>query len=302
MLLQLVVPEPRQSLLWSSAFNAGHAPLYGLVALMILRFLQTDGACGNGPCVRVYGLALALTIGAGVMTELIQSVGFGDASAGDVARDAAGATAFLLIAAAFDPRLVRGGLQSSRAIMILGAAVLLTLAFIPLTKMAVAHFRRDAAFPMICGFDAPWEATFVSAQEAEMEARQPPEGWGRNPSDRVARLAFRRGSHPGLTIRKPHPNWTGFQRLVFEVFSELAKPVTLVLRIHDIGHDNDYWDRFNRNLIIEPGANRISIPLREVETAPRGRKMDLSRICGMVLFADHPQEPFVLYLDAFHLE
>jgi hypothetical protein len=186
--------------------------------------------------------------------------------------------------------------------VLLVAALLLALAFIPLITTAAAYLGRDAAFPRICGFEAAWETKFVSAKEADLEKTRPPEGWGREPADRVGRLVFWPGTYPGLSIGEVHPDWRGFERLVFDVYSKRPEPVKLVLRIHDRGHNNDYWDRFNRALIIQPGASRISIPLRDVQTAPRGRLMDMSRIRGLVVFADHPREALVLYFDDFRLE
>jgi hypothetical protein len=179
---------------------------------------------------------------------------------------------------------------------------LLVPAFVSLTATAIAYLGRDAAYPRICGFEAAWEGKFVSAHEADLEKTQPPEGWGRKPSDRVGHVVFRPGAYPGLSIGEPHPDWRGFEVLVFDVYSELPEPVELVLRIHDRDHNDNYWDRFNRTLVIHPGASRISIPLRDVQTAPRGREMDMSRICGLVLFADHPREPFDLCFDDFRLE
>ena len=86
------------------------------------------------------------------------------------------------------------------------------------------------------------------------------------------------------------------------MFSESAAPLDLVLRIHDIHHDNEYGDRFNRVLVIRPGPNRISIPLAEVRSAPRGRPMDMTHIRNITLFAARPSEAFAVYIDGIELE
>ena len=58
--IQLLAPEPQNSRLWSEVFNAGHAPLYGLVALAILQLLRFRAAeSGNSPAL-LYLLALGL--------------------------------------------------------------------------------------------------------------------------------------------------------------------------------------------------------------------------------------------------
>jgi len=315
--VQVLAPGPRQSLFWSALFNVGHAPLYGLVALVILRLVLWDGDRRGITRIKFYLLALVLTVVAGVLAELLQKLNHGDLEVEDVVRDAAGAAAFLLAFGAFDRRLIdrrateRGVIDRrlierrvaiARGIMLAIAASLLAVSSMPLAAISADLVRRDRAFPTICAFEASWESAFVFAQKADMQRIPPPDGWLPRPADRVARIAFRRGAYPGLVVRKPHPNWTGFKELVFDVYSELPRPVDLVLSIHDIGHDHDYWDRFNRELTIEPGPHRVSIPLREIQMGPRGRQLDLSRICGFVLFANHPREPFVLYFADFHLE
>ena len=102
--------------------------------------------------------------------------------------------------------------------------------------------------------------------------------------------------------RQDTSGWRGYRQLVSEAHFENPKSAKLVFSIHDIGHEINYWDGFNRVMVNELGANRIAIPLRAAETAPRGCQMDLPRMCGLVLIADHPSESFVLYLDALHLE
>jgi hypothetical protein len=272
---------------------------------MALAILQWRKSLGGGPGrsrARLYLLALALTVAVGIAAELIQALGFGEASAGDVARDALGATAFLLVAVALDREPILGTVRVPRAIAFLLAGLSLALALVPLTSTAIAYLGRDAAFPRLCGFDAAWEGKFVAVHEADLEKTRPPEGWGHEASNRAGRVVFRAETCPRLSMNEPHPDWRGHERLVFDSFSELPEPVTLYLRIHDRHHNDNFRDRFNRALIIQPGPNRISILLRDVQTAPRGREMDMSRIRGLVLFADRPRKGFVLYFDDFRLE
>jgi hypothetical protein len=168
--------------------------------------------------------------------------------------------------------------------------------------VATAYVRRWAAFPRICDFGASWESRFVASHDAALVPAHLPAALDPSGRQQAARITFERGTYPGAGIVEPYPRWTGYDRLVFDVYSELAAPVALVLRIHDARHDGSYEDRFNRELPIQPGVNRVSIPLAEVRGAPRGRPMDLSRIAGLALFALEPPEGFRLYLDSFRLE
>jgi len=297
--VQVLLPEPSHSFLWPDIYNAGHAPLYGLVALAFLAILRWRGA---GPGLRPYLQSLALTVAAGVLAEGIQALGPGEPGIGDVLRDALGATAFLLGASAFGHGRMYGSIRLPRRVVLLLAGLLLIPAFIPLAGSTVAVIRTNMVFPRLCDFDHSWETKYVVAQEAELSRETPPEGWGHDPANRAGHLSFHKGAYPGIAIRILHSDWTGYRALVFEAYSELPAPVELVLTVHESGHGLEYHDRFNRALVIKPGANRISVLLEDMRSAPRGREMDMSRLGGLVLFADHPPAPFDLYLDAFHLE
>ena len=65
----------------------------------------------------------------------------------------------------------------------------------------------------------------------------------------------------------------------------------MTIRIHDIGHNHDYGDRYNRTFTLVPGANEIRISLADVEAAPRTRKLDLGNVAAVVAFAYNLQEP-----------
>ncbi len=307
-------------MLWVAIFDAGHVPLYGLVSLAILRVLEaaaprrSRGAAAagrrDGPRIRLYVASFFLAVGTGVLAEVAQGLTGGDASAIDAARDAAGASAFLLIACALDLRRIHGASRGLPAMLAILAVLPLAIAFATLAGTIVDTIQRDAAFPLICDFESRWAKRFISTNGVDLAVVPPPPGWGGTQAgapplargEHVARLAIREGKYPGFAIVEPHPDWRGYERLAFQVFSELPGPTDLVLRIHDRGHNEDYDDRFNRDVVIAPGANHVEIPLQDVENAPRGRKMDMARIAGVVFFAHRPPSPFTIYVGAFRLE
>jgi hypothetical protein len=86
------------------------------------------------------------------------------------------------------------------------------------------------------------------------------------------------------------------------VYSELPTARSLVIRIDDAHHNNEYADRFNQVVTISPGLNQIHISLDDIRRAPVGRELDLSAIKYVRLFAISPPEEFFLYVDNFRLE
>jgi len=310
--VQVLVRCPRGSLLMSAAFDAGHVPLYGLVALAVLYASITFGSRPGRPHLWHYILALGVTLALGALAEILQALGLGDGNLGDFGRDAIAAAAFLLAAVSFDqriiPRTAAGQPRRTiagrpwRALAGILAAALLAIALTPVARTAIAYVKRNAAFPMICDFEDAWERTFVHVRDAELELGPAPTGWTRDAGGRVGRITFSPAVYPALIINEPYPDWRGYDRLIFEVYSELSDPVALVVRIDDAHHNNAYADRFNRRLLIQPGANRIAIPLADIEQAPRGRTMDMARVQGVVLFAVRPTEAFTVWVDGVRVE
>ena len=297
---------PREPRIWSLIFDAGHAPLFGMIALLLLGMLRLR----KGPrhATTPYAMALVLTILVGLADEALQFFSPRDADAIDWARDIAGALAFLMIALAFDP--ARSALNSSRlrraGLGVVAVLLLATVAF-PVVSLAWAMQQRNAALPLLCDFDSRWSRRFVEARDAELQRSEPPAAWERTAdaarsSRRVARIDFRAAPYPSLSLREPAPDWSGYTTLRFDIFSELDSTVTLVLRIDDAHAQRRYEDRFQRTLQILPGANAVGVPLADVQRGPRDRTMDLTQIRRVVLFAHEPKQPFRLYIGALRLE
>jgi hypothetical protein len=62
-----------------------------------------------------------------------------------------------------------------------------------------------------------------------------------------------------------------------------------------------FQDRFNRRYTIQPGWNRIHIPLLDAQQAPEGRAMDLSAVMAVGLFATRLERPRTVFLDDIRL-
>lgn len=333
--IQVLWGAPRGHMLWSAVFDAGHAPLFGVVAVAALQGLvilarargrgpSREGAGAAPPSTRVprpllYLAALLFSIGIGGLTEASQYFGLRDADPRDFAHDVYGALAFLALAYALDrhaPHRLWGGripARLTRAVLALGAAALLLAVAVPVLQVARDYLGRNRAFPSICDFEAGWERRFVGPRDADLDRVPVPEGWllaqgsaahgapdGEN--ERVGRLTFHVAIYPALHIMEPYPDWSGYDRLVFEIYAKLDAPRELSFRINDNRHDNTYADRFNRILTIAPGLNRYEIELEDVARGPRNRRLDLTHVRNASLFAVRPEAPFRIWVDGFRLE
>ncbi|MFH1144635.1 MAG: hypothetical protein V1774_08845 [Candidatus Eisenbacteria bacterium] len=317
--VQMLYAAPGDSMFWGVVFDAGHAPLFGVVALAFLQGLLLFPWTRSLPRPWIYAAALALAIGSGGMAEFGQHFGPRDADPQDLARDALGAMSALLAAYGIDRRATKTlrGLRIPRAAFAGAALLVLVPVILPVARITYDLLQRDRAFPEICEFNSAWEGRFLHLSHATLERVPPPPGWVREERDRdaqpagsgprgagdlVAHLTFYAAAYPALLITEPHPDWSGYDRLAFDVYSELPVPIRLALRIHDTHHERAYSDRFNLSFTIQPGVNAVAIDLSQVEHAPRGRLMDMQHIHNVTLFAVRPAESISLYLDSFRLE
>ena len=292
------VRPPGGELIWSALFDAGHAPLFGLLALVLLGLARVLFPAGGVARWGHYVAAFALTVMLGMLSELVQVAGPRNADIADALRDTAGAAAFLLVALSFER-----GLIGRRAALARGLAALLFVAAIVPTLQVVAAYRgRDAAFPRLCDFRSSWERAFVRAHGGELHWVPLPEGLGTDPDERVGRMRFVSRRFPGLHLNELHPDWTGYRSLAFTIYSGLDRPVGVTLKVDDLDHGDVGTSRYDVPLIVEPGVNEVSIPLERIRAVERGRDLDMGRMCHLLIMAVRPEKSFTLYFDAFRLE
>ena len=115
------------------------------------------------------------------------------------------------------------------------------------------------------------------------------------------RLELKPGPYPGLSFKFFPRDWRGWGALILVCTNPEASPLRLTVRVDDMEHNEDYGDRYNRSFDLAPGPGEIRIPLREIETAPAGRALDLGRVRSVVLFAYRLQEERELLVDSLRL-
>jgi len=301
--VQVFLKEPESTLLWNELFNSGHAPLYGVLSLVVLGLL--DAIRPSWQRGRRYLEAFWITFFAGAIMELLQRFGAREPQIADLLRNAAGIVALLAVAASFDRDLLPTGSRGrakKRIVLWAGAFVALGLAFVPVIVAVGALVARDRAFPVVCGFDTVWERQLLRVSEdAEIAYRKPPDAWRRGRDDLAGYVTFLAGRYPILTLNDPYPDWTGYDSLSFTVYSELSEPATVTLWVADDHHVAGDLGSFRRRLEIKPGENRFDVPLADIRTKARNRELDLTRIHKAAIYASKVEQPFSLFLDDFRL-
>jgi len=272
--------------------NAGHALIFGLLAWIGLR-LRAAFRPTPPPVLRDYIGILCAVILIGGVTELIQFATGRGASFDDVLMDTAGAT-FALCLSALRARSRRHTREPprQRRMLVAGALLSATIVAAPLTHATVAYVIRRAEFPEILYPDAPLALYFVQAGGTDIEIVPLPERWSEGPSRNALRVTTRRTRTPGVSIIEPEPDWREYSALTVDVVNPEARPLHLMVRVHDTAHDHRHEDRFNRAFVVPPATrSRIEISLTEIASAPKDRVLDLSRVAGVVIFERSPEVP-----------
>lgn len=103
--------------------------------------------------------------------------------------------------------------------------------------------------------------------------------------------------YPELTPIITKNNWSGFKYFCIDIYNPGVRQEQISLRIDDKKDYPDYKDRYNQSIMLEPGINRLCIPLNEMVTSGTNRKINLRNIYNLLLFMENPEERVVLYID-----
>ena len=300
------VSLPTSTFLWAEFHNFGHTPLFGGLALALLglSILLLSRHLPNR--LAHYALAFVIAFMLGVISEATQILGPRDADLWDQVRNTAGIVSFLGLWLVHDKRTIESipWMSRGRLTLIRWAAIgILAVSVLPTILWADAYIHRYRHFPTLCSFEYYQERMFIRPHQSDVKIVLPPEGWNANRTGNAARVTFRPGAvFPGFILSDPYPDWTGYDYLTFDVYSENESTVSIYMTIEDDRHNREYGDRFNKALRIEPGANHIGIPLSDIRRAPADREMDMRAVASINIFGHQPKAPFSLYFDNFELQ
>jgi len=287
--------QPVNRGLWFQTFyDSIHAAVFAGIALCCLLAARWSGVQSITHRVLLAGLAVFVLA---LLSEAAQIPGPRDASLSDLLMDWLGGGAVILLAIAASRPRAR---PVSRLAFALAGALCLAIAAYPLARVSAAYAARNAGFPELLPFGTPMLSTFVRAQNARVEYE---------PSDtglyRRIRVQLGDGSWPGIVLHDLVSDWSDYETLRLEIGTPDAPPFELNIRVHDEPHldgDQPYSDRFSQRFQIEAGARAMSIPLQRIATAPSGRRMDMRRIDGIVIFAERRFAGREFVLNSIRLE
>lgn len=249
--------------------NAGHTPLFFLVTLGVMLVMRSRGRYTG---FKLYLMAAAIGLGAGLLSEAIQRPLARDASWEDVFADAIGTVSALAAYALFDGRSNLRRWHRFVALLVILASLAVYLA--PIVTMTRAYLHRNGQFPVLASFHSRLELYWTISIGVRREI-----------VDDALDVEFVAGETPGIAFHEPVRDWTAYKTLVLEVENPGAESLNLGVRVHDRRHNRQFNDRYNRRFDLRAGERRtLRIGLDEIQRGPRNRLMNLEQISDITLF------------------
>jgi VanZ family protein len=278
------------SRLIDSFTSFGHLPLFGVVALVCFWVLKQENGLYKG-----YLKSWTITCFIGVLTEYIQLlIPYRHFRLGDMYTDALGAAIFLTILF-----IIINGLKYRYVVlMIYGLSLLVLIRAFPIIEITVDTWNMKRSFPVLSSFESPFEMSRFSGKDNAMDRVNLHATEGKY----SLKVTLDPGEYPGISMKYLQNDWRGYGSLSFDTFVEGCTPLEITVRVNDRKHNDEYTDRFNKSFQFLPGTNHITIDLKDIMKAPKGRVMDMAAITNICIFAYRLKEQRTVYFDNFRLE
>ncbi len=290
LLLLLLVPIPPVGKVMNSIGDMLHAPLFAILAYTSFHLLRKHRA----PSLLFTAVICLVVVSVfAALTECLQLFTGRTPSGQDLFTDICGVAVGVLVAVAVaTPR------RRIRLALCLAAVALFTIAVSKPVAVLIDVARQRSEMPVLGSFERAGEDFRWAAKESSV-LRDPTHVTSGSWSLRVD---LRPGIYPGISLPLLPPDWSGFDSLLADVWLAGAESLRIVVKVTDRAHNNEHEDRFQRAVVLSPGANTIRIALAEVAAAPRNRQLDMQRVATLSFFTVRLKTPRTLYLDNVRLQ
>ncbi|AFU98473.1 VanZ family protein [Simiduia agarivorans] len=271
-------PDYYAAPLYRSLWNAGHLLFFSVLGVWVAPLCKQH--------TRRWWLMSLAVLTVSLCIETLQGFVGRDFSWQDVYHNLVGFALGALWAQAASHRI--------RALQL--CALLLTTPLLwTLVQDARLHWRATTQFPIIADFESEVERQRVQGTTYLQRDHR-----SHGQSALAIQLSTERYS--GISIARLLGDWRNFTLLKMDIYNPASAEQTITLRIADQHHNQQYHDRFNQRLNLQPGWNAIALPIEQIRHAPRDRQMDLQHIADITLFSASNPSPRLIMLDYVRLE
>jgi VanZ family protein len=271
-------------------WDLGHIFYFGLLSLLLLRLRLLASQSLQSR----WTVILLVSLLTGVLIEILQYGTHREPSIMDVVRDVAGS----FIALAFLAPPAKAWPAKSAAVAIL--LFLLSPLAMSLTDEAMARHN----FPVLADFESPFEISRWTGNTHYKISSIPQAGENNSNAQKVLQISLSTTKYSGVALNYFPSDWRGYNKLIIRVYQPDTEPLRITCRIHDLQHarsTQEFHDRYKQSFIVNQGWNDIVIDLKNVETAPTDRSMQMDQIRNLGIFSIQLPLPRLLYIDEVYL-
>ena len=284
-------PDQHSPRSFQAFWNLGHILFFSLFSLFFLSFKRISNSYPI-QCI----LAFVLTMIVGVAVEFIQH-GFHQRQldSGDLFRNIIGVMVCIFYLLPSRKTISKKMLLSMQSITVTLFAFQIFPVIIALSDEYIARNQ----FPLLSGFETPFEIKRWSA-ETDLLIDESIKQTGKA----SLRVSLNTNTYSGVELRYFPRNWAPYNFLQFSVYNPSSEDMLIVCRIHDderVQNGIRYEDRFKRRYLIPQGWHRINVSLKDVENAPKNRKMNMQRIMNVRFFTIRLPYPRIIHIDDVRL-
>lgn len=162
--------------------------------------------------------------------------------------------------------------------------------YVSITLYDVVRMVRQ--FPVLSDFRRFTEGDRWQINSGHAERATVP-GFPSRPTLRLELLAEL--EYPGAFLTRLIPDWSGYNAVGLEIYVEGDEPLPGWVRLDDLPGNPPYMDRFDQEVLLNPGWNTVWISLEDLRT-PGGRKLDVERIHAIGVFFTRPHAGRIVHL------
>jgi hypothetical protein len=297
--------RPTYSQFFRELYDLRHVVLLGFAGLLVLELTALLGRRWIRKRSLYYAVAAVFVVAIGLLIDNpLPASGGPQDEAEDALRNIIGGIAFLTLSGALDRPLRREhDWLRGRTRQILGwmSVLVLIVVFRSLIDVGLAYAGRNGRFPVLVDLTESWQQRFVVLENSLMFVGKPPGAWTSRAHRDTAMISFEGERDASITINEVYPDWAGFNTLRLQVYSDLKDPVILGLHIDDKRSDPPPGDRYDTQIVVQPGLNEYEIPYADIRAGPTSRELRLNRMRRIGLVAPARPDSFRLFFSGFRL-
>ena len=256
-------PTPEQQTRMGRALhNSAHTPWFFLLSLLLWFALGYVKKINKKQRVKVFVL---IALGLALATEAVQLLTPRQASWSDVLANLGGATAAMLLLWARSYWL-REKTAWALALAVLSLLIILT-GFWGVADILLLRAQQQAQAPVLVDFSNSTERIMRTVRGSWQRVSGVP-AWAGFQSRQVAHISITGQSrYPGLTLREPLADWTGYQYLLFDGYLPGEAPLDLDIRLETF---TDRGLAYIHSIQLAPGENSVEIPIAVLQGQTNG--------------------------------